>query len=62
MLKVEDFPTLLRDPNNAAIINTDAKAKEAAIRQRSLSNRVSHLEDSLEKINSKIDMLLEKLK
>lgn len=69
LIKVADHPGLVRDSKTGAIINTDQNKVNAAIANRQkikaqrqqvtdLGTRVTNLENNVNAINDKLDMLI----
>lgn len=57
-IRVENHPEFIRDPNTFAVLNTDIKAKQTVLMQRTITDRVKRLEEKMDDIGSKLDAIL----
>ena len=67
MLKVKDFPGLVRDPNSKAIINTDQSAQNEHMQKKlvknnmiNMNNEINNLKQSVNEIKDLLTKLVEK--
>lgn len=67
MLKVKDFPGLVRDPNSKAIINTDQSAYNEHMQKKlvknnmiNMNNEINNLKQSVNEIKNLLTKLVEK--
>ena len=67
MLKVKDFPSLVRDPNSKAIINTDQSAYNEHMQKKlvknnmiNMNNEINNLKQSVNEIKDLLTKLVEK--
>jgi len=67
MLKVKDFPNLIRDPNSKAIINTDQSAYNEHMQKKlvknnmiNMNNEINNLKQSVNEIKDLLTKLVEK--
>jgi len=67
MLKVKDFPGLVRDPNSKAIINTDQSAYNEHMQKKlvknnmiNMNNEINNLKQSVNEIKDLLTKLVEK--
>lgn len=62
MIKVQDFPNLVRDPNSKAIINTDQSAYKEFRQKNIMKDRLTSMDNEINTIKESVDEIKNLLK
>lgn len=60
-LKVEDYPSLIKDNKSKAIISVDNKAYEAALARKNKSKKFKKMENDISELKTMMAILIQKL-
>lgn len=60
-LKVEDFPSLIKDNKSKAIISVDDRAYQAALVRKNRAKKMEKMEEDISELKTMMAILIQKL-